>query len=230
MTTQEVKTIIASGCQKYRVKFDDGTTKVVRLWISREGFPCIIDKGKRYSGHILNSGLTETDKWVSLVELKKTHKDYKKRILKRAKDARDMLDKSGLWVNIKQEIETFLALTDEELDKFVKDVENGLYYNCEKYPWLRTFQIFDSFLLDRCWKAPNYSRWWRAEKNLLQKAIENKGDYRSKWVEGYDNSVEVKMCEDGIYRGWYSEEYRNCGNGHYYLLFDATHAIFYEDD
>jgi hypothetical protein len=35
---------------------------------------------------------------------------------------------------------------------------------------------------------------------------------------------------DGEKLAWYSEEYRGCLNGHYYLMFDATHAIFYEDD
>lgn len=28
----------------------------------------------------------------------------------------------------------------------------------------------------------------------------------------------------------YAEEFRNCGNGHYYLALDSTHALFYEDD
>ena len=37
--------------------------------------------------------------------------------------------------------------------------------------------------------------------------------------------------EEGKPRGaWLSNEYRNCGNGHYGLLLDATHAVFYEDD
>ena len=36
--------------------------------------------------------------------------------------------------------------------------------------------------------------------------------------------------DNDVYRGFYSEEFKGCGNGHYYLLFDATHAIFYEDD
>ncbi len=31
-------------------------------------------------------------------------------------------------------------------------------------------------------------------------------------------------------KAWYSEQYRNCGNGHYYLALNSTHALFYEDD
>lgn len=43
----------------------------------------------------------------------------------------------------------------------------------------------------------------------------------------YDVSFEYKpdCC-----KAWYSEEYRGCCNGHYYLALNATHALFYEDD
>ena len=238
MTTTEIKTIISTDCKKYRVKMEDGTSKVVRLWIAQDGCPCIIGKGKRNYGHRLNWWHDETKDWLSLVEVKKNEVDYKKRILKRAKDAHKMLSESGLWSDIKEEIEAFLSLSDEEIDEFVKAattdfyelVFKPLYEKENKFKWLHTYQVFESFLRDRCWKAPNYNRWWRAEKNLLKERIENKGDYHFKWTEGYDNSVEVKMCDDGKYRGWYSEEYRHYCNGHYYLLFDATHAIFYEHD
>lgn len=44
---------------------------------------------------------------------------------------------------------------------------------------------------------------------------------------GYDVSFEYdperKMA-------WYSEEYRDCGNGHYYLALNGSQAIFCEDD
>ena len=79
-------------------------------------------------------------------------------------------------------------------------------------------------------KAVNYDKSWSFEEQVRQ-AIANKEDYHSpRWEKGYDNSVSVKKGEDGIVRGWYSEEYRGCGNGHYYLLIDAKHAIFYEND
>jgi hypothetical protein len=31
-------------------------------------------------------------------------------------------------------------------------------------------------------------------------------------------------------KAFYSEEFKDCGNGHYYLAIDNTHALFYEDD
>jgi hypothetical protein len=44
---------------------------------------------------------------------------------------------------------------------------------------------------------------------------------------GYDVTFNYQP-EDN--KAWYSEEYRGCGNGHYYLALDGTHALFYEDD
>ena len=29
---------------------------------------------------------------------------------------------------------------------------------------------------------------------------------------------------------WYSEEYKGCLNGHYYIALDEKHVWFYEDD
>lgn len=31
-------------------------------------------------------------------------------------------------------------------------------------------------------------------------------------------------------KAWYSEEFKNCSNGHYYLALNNTHAFFIEND
>jgi hypothetical protein len=45
-----------------------------------------------------------------------------------------------------------------------------------------------------------------------------------------DLSIETKHCEDGIFRAWFSSEYRGCANGDYYLVISPTQAIYYERD
>lgn len=68
----------------------------------------------------------------------------------------------------------------------------------------------------------------REIRSCLQNAIANQTDYRSGRIESrYDVSVSYNAQKK---QAWYSEEYRNCGNGHYYLALDAMHAVFYEDD
>lgn len=67
--------------------------------------------------------------------------------------------------------------------------------------------------------------------NELRKAIEEKKDYEYKtYGEKRDLSVTTKMCEDGVFRAWFSSEYAGCGNGAYYLLINPTTAAFCEYD
>ncbi len=45
-----------------------------------------------------------------------------------------------------------------------------------------------------------------------------------------DISVNTKICNDGIFRAWYSSEYAGRGNGQYYLLINPHYATFMEPD
>ena len=42
--------------------------------------------------------------------------------------------------------------------------------------------------------------------------------------------VTRKIGKDGVFRAWFSSEYKGCGNGDYYLLINPTQAIFVEKD
>ncbi len=65
----------------------------------------------------------------------------------------------------------------------------------------------------------------------LKDAFDNKKDYsHKKYGQKRDLSVETKLCDDGVFRAWYSSEYAGCGNGSYYLLLNPTTAAFREDD
>jgi len=47
---------------------------------------------------------------------------------------------------------------------------------------------------------------------------------------GRDLKVECKLCDDGIFRAWYSSEFSGCLNGDYWILVNPTTAIFKERD
>ncbi|MBN2286890.1 MAG: hypothetical protein JXI43_10615 [Tissierellales bacterium] len=53
--------------------------------------------------------------------------------------------------------------------------------------------------------------------------------YRQEGVKR-DLSVETKLCDDGVFRAWFSSEYSGCANGDYYLVISPTQAIYYEKD
>ena len=63
-------------------------------------------------------------------------------------------------------------------------------------------------------------------------AVQNKKDFTSRrfGFNGYEGSIELKTFEDGEFQGWFSKEFKNCGNGYYYLLINDKFFIGYDVD
>jgi len=218
----------------FYVKTTDGKRKRIRFF-SRNGIVYTMGKRDRKYGYGLYSSHCEN--WVSLTKAGSAKTDTFKRYLKRANAALAMLEESGLWNDIREEVKHFLSLSEEEQRQMVKDIETDCYnlfylqtFNGGKYVWARFYQIFESFAAKNCWKSIAWSKWERERMSAeVAECIKNGTEYYHRWIHGYDNTVEVAN-RNGEKKAWYSEEYRNCGNGWYYLMFDATHAIFFEKD
>ena len=243
MTREEVKQIV--GCyytRTFKATLENGNTTILRMFIDKYGRIGVLDKGKKVYGHVLFSSCSypqeDYTKWVSLTEVKKNETDKFSLFMRRANKAVEMLEESGLWEDIKENIKYFLSLDENEQREMVCDITSDFYknfyeqtYGDGKYSWVNCYQVFASFAHKRCWKSIAWSKYARTTRtNEVKQAIANKKNFSVKWRNGYDNSVEISLGEDGKLRGWYSEEFYGCGNGHYYLLFDKSHAIFYEDD
>ena len=238
MELSEVKAIVNhSETKKYRVSMINGKSKVVRLWLHDDGCVAIMGKGKKHYGHHLSSySWDDLDLWASIKLVEHKQSDKARLVKRRAQDALKYLSQSGFWKDIKAEIEYFLS-DDSIIEEFCKDMAEDsyekFYLQCKeggKYSWCNCHQVFESFYRKYCWKSIAYDKWNRKRYNEeVRKAIDEKRQYSRRWTNGYDNTLEISFDNDYA-RAWYSEEYRCCGNGHYYLLFDATHAIFYEDD
>ena len=221
---------------KYVVRFKDGSKKTLKLW--NNGGVAVMDKGKRRKGHFLHSIADNYANWESIT-LYENSCDIFKRVIKRAKKAFEMLSESGLWTEHKIILERFLHMSGEDQKEIVNklcDDSYAFYLLCtdgkSDYSWIGScYHLFEQFAKEKCWKSINWMEGLRETyTEYLKNCIEHKEHYSHKWYKGYDNSIEVNLCTDGILRGWYSEEYKGCGNGHYYMLLDATHAIHIEDD
>ena len=74
----------------------------------------------------------------------------------------------------------------------------------------------------------------RIEQERLKEAFESKTEFRwhrnAMGKQGRDLSISTRMCDDGIFRAWFSSEFPGCGNGDYYLLLSPTTAVYYERD
>lgn len=79
------------------------------------------------------------------------------------------------------------------------------------------------------YRFPRHLRCWIQEQ--VKDAFEQKKSYQyHRDGKRRDLSIETKLCEDGIFRAWFSSEYRGCANGDYYLVISPTQAIYYERD
>lgn len=238
MNREEIKAIVNHNYSKpYRVNLIDGGSKIVRLWKTDDGRIAIMNKGRKKWGHELNSW-DGFENWATLRLVEHNDIDYYKRFVKRATDALKMLNESGLWKDIKQSIEHFFALTESEQRELVNDIMTDsyelfyheVYKENGKYSWVSGYQVFESFVRKTCWKSIAWRKWERERMSAeVADCIKNGREFSRRWENGYDNSVEIAN-RNGEKLAWYSEEYRGCGNGWYYLMFDATHAIFYEKD
>ena len=242
MTHDEIKNIVFNDnlIHKYVAEKANGEKEVVRLFLLN-GNVYKIPKGKKKYGFPIPPNFYEVSDWKSLAPCIKTEEEIAKRMIKRAKDAYKYLSESGLWSNIKKEIEYFLAHQELAIE-IVKDKrkDGGFYSNVfnkrgegEKYHWMRTYQVFEVFMDEKCWMTIPWNTHITKPYaiGLYNKAL-NEGTRQSvKWRNQYDNTYTIEERIEGEQRkAWLSKEYKNCGNGHYGLLFDATHAIFYEDD
>lgn len=239
MEYKEISKIVTENVVKpFVATFSDGTKKKVRMWYDVRGV-CIMNRKSRRYGHLINA-TDDYDKWVNLVPFLNREVEIHKRVVRRAKKIEKMLDESGLWANIKNMFHTFLYERNEEEQKAIINI--ALDYQKkfdEKDAIFNNRTIFESLARDRCFKTIN---WFDYEKEsfekLLDERIKAKEEFRYSWHKGYDNSVELMKYNgdfpgyysDDMFVAYYSEEYTGCGNGYYYLLLDAKHALFCERD
>lgn len=227
--------------QRFQIKLSNGKTIQRTLWSTESSYispVAMTNKGCRTHGHYVLQNELKT--WVSVKpvnEFEVTLDLYDNRVRK----AVDMLNKSGLWVDIKEELMAYLRMNKAHRQELINDILEDSYekFFCEckeggKYSWVRFYQVFETLTKKRCFTSvplPRYSSIRVYEKQRIVDSLSSRSNYHGRWRNGYDITLDFEVNEkDNKYRGWLSCEYLGCANGHYYLMFDATHAIFYEDD
>ena len=156
-----------------------------------------------------------------------------------------ILNESGLWESIKQEIETVLVIgyekvnkayeaswekdvTEEERIVKIKAIDSRLVLtNEEGNEFVNTSILWYMTVpakIKKMYFGRNYSEHYLG---LIAEAMQKKEAYSTTARSSYDVSFEYNPEKN---KAWYSEEYRGCGNGHYYIALNATHALFQEDD
>lgn len=180
-------------------------------------------------------------------EVKIEKSEYEKRQA-RYKKAIKKLEKSGLWENILKTLKNLQTISEHDYN----DMKNILYKSewkertdnlykeyGDKYPFIFYKSDYDGSLCynsdyfygiaDCTLKSMYFGKWRNKEyKAEIKEALKNKKPYETGRVRvNYDVHFSYNP-EDN--RAFYAEEYKDCGNGHYYIALDENTALFCEDD
>ncbi len=161
---------------------------------------------------------------------------------KRLKRAVKLCNESGLWSEIAVVWDNLYKYVTLDEKKKIYDMswdnrEATIAYCKEHYhfmiktdkdgkEYLNTDYIWE---LSRCELKSMYFGYNNAEeKEQIRKAISEHRQYTIPRIRtNYDVSFSYNP---DINRAFYSEEYKDCGNGHYYLALNHSTAVFCEND
>lgn len=228
MNQSEIKAVVEKSikdCQNYNfvITMANGDKERKRLFISNDGFVCEFKRRSRTRGRCISC----EELWKSVEPIEKN--TDKVNICKRnIRSVIKYLMSSGFWPDIYENMVKLQGLSDDDL-KYLCECE---YDEHNRFMQERGIDhispdMYHSLSSGRGIITINWGKGHDWIKQGWLAALREKRNYSMRWTVSYDNSVEFNP--DGN-RAWYSEEYRGCGNGHYYLLLDEKHAAFREDD
>ena len=202
--------------------------KKVRIALSNSGNFMYLARNARRRGYMLSdetlANLTDVQPLVNKPI------SYAEDLIRSLKLRKRFLDKNrhlNLWPTLSKEVE---AATEENFKKLLdfkadpKDNYGSLSVSeFARSLGLPTIEHHKTLTL----KTAGLSDYWLKQ---IADAIANKKDFSYSWRKGYDYSFQLKNCDDGEYKGWLSQEFKDCGNGHYWLVISPTQCIFCEND
>lgn len=223
MELSEVINIVkdAKDTHTFLVYRESEKTEKKRLFVSQSGNLCEYAYRSRTKGYIIG----DTDSWTKLEPLT-THsvQNFRKNLAMVV----HYLVQSQFWRSIRLNLIKLQSLSDDEI-KYLYELD---YRDQQKYLTDRNITIsIDQFLClyyIRCIETVRYDKSLDTHEQL-KKAIKENRNFSDRWTRYYDCSVEYKVS-DNEKRAWYSEEYRGCANGYYYILLDDKHIAFKEKD
>lgn len=238
------------GKAKVKLVHQDGDVTHNRLSWSNEKRVMVMANGRKRYGYYPN-----WKEYVSVIfpEKKATEND---KWMRSWTNVLNRLEKSGLWEDVAKDVRIALDVGYEKMKQaYTQYWERHDYSNLTEEDKLNAEKIkgLDERLVGYredgtiyantsiIWymskiakvKKMHFGRKWLNDNKLAQIEANLKDKNKvtiwsdGRITDGYDVTFNYQP-EDN--KAWYSEEYRGCGNGHYYLALDATHALFYEDD
>lgn len=260
ITIQDIYNVVSLNADKcnnrFRVTRTDGSSSIMRLFISTSDRVCEFAKGKRRSGYYLEY-IYPAGTFAKVEPMAPTATAPAKMAKRNARKVADLLAASGLWPEYRAQCEALASLSEEEITELFTiyarwwDYSKGHEYRDTAYNDFKLFfqsrnlPVFDIYHFQQMGTKgqiisvpyDKYCRQYHRDKvnngiEAMKQGLSDRplGTYGISWRGSYDYSVSLQRDSEGVCRGWFSAEYKGCGNGHYYLLLDASHALYLEDD
>lgn len=168
--------------------------------------------------------------------------DEKAQWKRRLKRAINLCRESGLWADIAvvwDNLYKYVTLDEKRkiYDMSWDNREATVAYCKEHYPFMiKTDRDGKEYIdtdyiweLSRCKLKSMYFGYYNTEeKEQIRKAISERRQYSTPRIRtNYDVSFDYNPENN---KAFYREEYKDCGNGHYYLALNHSTAVFCEDD
>jgi hypothetical protein len=239
-TNPDFMTILKNSVPEYshlKVKVVDKDGQVFNrtlAWSTGKAIMMLGYRRKHYGSYV------NWDYFKSVIIPDKKEKTEKDKWVRSWTNVLNRLEKSGLWEDVAKDVRIALDVGYDKMKQAytqywekIKEIDERLVeYRDDGTPFANTSIIWYMSKTAKV-KKMHFGGKWLNDRELadIANALENKLPIRvgtdGRITKGYDVSYNYQP-EDN--KAWYSEEYRGCGNGHYYLALDATHAVFYEDD
>lgn len=215
------------------IVYKDGRKRSARLAIARDGSPIEMRKGSRKYGHYMDSYYFDSVAYLHIPDA--TTKDPSVAWQKSWTNVYSRLKVSGLNPRYAKTIETGLLVGYDKIQKAYEPYWNFKLSHEERNSAVEEVdkRLSDDieilYIMHKPAKVEKMNFGWRNEEKLahIAQCLRDKIRCSESGRTNYDISFEYNPETSGAF---YSKEFRNCGNGHYYLALDATHAVFYEDD
>lgn len=252
---QLIQTLETSGIGTYKVIYKSGRKALKRLALDEHGLPMEFKPRSRTRGWLLDNlyiqsiaRISKSDKGANV----RSFEIFERNLRKAHKYVRE----SGLWPRVLKDVTNVLNLFENqrrelyELSDYVSCPVKEDHARRERMEAFRkkhdielsTDELY-SLSFPSGVKTANYEDVFQLQlvQTYIREAREGKvtttspdRDYTYRrhlsWRKGYDNSVSIERKNDGLLYGYYSEEYKDCGNGHYFILLDDRHVMKVEDD
>lgn len=238
-----IKEVGAENCRLYEtIQFESGEKRLYkkRIFLHHNQI-CVYNKGSSRRGTLYspeeNSYVAKTvDVKLHIIKRQSLEIKWRKsweRVIK-------LLEKSGWW---EQSLKTYRDGLEIGLDK-IKDAY-AVEYGDDR---VEKIKAIDARLVRPAEGGGECMRtsilWYMTSPAKVKKMYFGKYDNARKLKEIknlVDTDTAGRVYGQSSYdvhfsynpdkkMAWYAEEFRGCGNGHYYIALNSTHALFVEDD